>query len=196
MMPRTLSEIEDELAARFISTEYLPLHIERTIDLENFAQAIGEFLAPYVKQLEDLGDILNNESLLRTFLLAKGMYLSGDENLAKLQLIAENRYRIMLERGTMQMVSELRRLCVDKDPGSETNIEYRDIESNGWFIERTSPLYRDSNISLNTCYLEIKDLIIFNLKNLSNRYSDNDIKEIVKRFFEPKHIRSLYNFIT
>lgn len=194
-MPRTLEQIKTEIAERFVSNEYLPEYIVRTTDLENFADAVGEFLAPYILQNEQLQDIFNNVDLLRDFLQRKNMFLSGEESLMDLQDIAENRYKILLMRGTMNMINEIRRLVNDMDPGSQTNIEYRGIGEVGWIVERTSPLYRESSTALNTCYIDARDLVIFNLYNLSYRYTNSQVKEIIKRFFEPKHVRNFYNFI-
>ncbi len=195
MSYRTLASIKTEISARIVSNEYLPQFIEVTTDLTNFSNAIAEFIAPYIQQIEILQDIYNNQSLLANYLLSKGMYLAGNETLVNLQTIASLRYDILLKRGTSGMITEVQRLNNDEGGGSRTSIVYNGVGTCGWVTGHSSPGYRTSSTALNLCYSNMREVVVFNIHNLSVNYTNLDIKSILQEYFEPKHIRCLYNFI-
>lgn len=191
-MARTLGQIETEIKNRFLSKEYLPEFITRTTDLENFSAAIAEFLAPYIKQIEDFENIWTNYDLLKLYLESKHMFFNGTETLNDLQTIAENRLKILSARGTQNMESEVQRIC---DDNVVTEIEFKDFGQCGWVVGRTSPCYRTSNVDVNVSFIGRRELVVFDLKNENIYLSDDDLKEILRKYFEPKHIACLYNFI-
>ncbi len=137
----------------------------------------------------------NNENLLKNYLLSKGMFLSGSETLSDLQNIAETRYSITLKRGTPNMITEIQRMVNDQGSSSSTNIDYKGAGQCGWVCGRSSPCYRISSIAVNLCYLNVREILVFNLKNNSNLYTNNDVENIIQNKFKSKGIRSLYNFI-
>lgn len=191
-MARTLQQIQDDMKARFLSNEYLPQYIIRTEDLEDFAVTFAEFISPYIKRLEDFEDIWNDVILLRKYLESKHMYFNGNETLQQVQDIAKNRLKIIAARGTMNMEPEIQRLCNDD---TATEIEFKDFGECGWVAGKTSPCYRESSNDINVSYIGVRELVVFDLKNENIFYTDNDIKEILKKYFAPQHIATIYNFL-
>ena len=78
---RTLPQIKTELSGRLAGNELLPEYVERTSDFTKFADAIGEFMSPYVQRLESLLEIWSDPVNLRTYLESKGMYLTPNDQL-------------------------------------------------------------------------------------------------------------------
>src|SRR5574337_311345 len=159
MSYRSLSDIKTEISTRFISNEYLPQYIQRTNDLTEFANALAEFISPYIQQLEILQDIWNNQGLLNNYLLSKNIFLSGSETLTDLQTIASTRCNILIKRGTPSMNVEIQRLCNDQGGGSQTNISYNGIGTCGWVTGHSSPGYRTSSTALNLCYSNVREIL-------------------------------------
>lgn len=194
MSYRSLADIKTEISTRIISNEYLPQFIIRTNDLTEFSNSIAEFVSPYIQQLEMIQDIYNNQNLLANYLLSQNMFLSGNENLSTLQSLASLRCDILLKRGTPGMITEVQRLCND-EISSNTSITYSGLGACGWSTGHSSPGYRTSSTAINLCYSNMREVVIFNIHNLSGNYTNLDIKSILQQYFEPKHIRCLYNFI-
>lgn len=194
-MSRTLEEIKQDIADRVVSGEYLPSFIVRSEDLEKFSDAIGEFMAKYIKQLEDFENIWTTYELLKKFLISKHMFFNGNETLQDLQDIATNRMKILSCRGTKKMEPEVQRICYDEGVGSLTHIDALDMGKCGWVVNRTSPLYREDSVHLNVSYIGRRELVVFEIKNNNIYVSNTKLLEIFKKYFEPKHIVTLYNFI-
>lgn len=191
-MSRTLQQIKDDIETRFLSNEYLPQYIKRTEDLEKFAKTFSEFISPFIKKIEDFENIWNDISLLRRYLENKHMYFNGNETLEQLQDIAKNRLKIIASRGTMNMKPEIQRLC---NEFTETEINFKDFGECGWVAGRTSPCYRESVNDANVSYIGIRELVIFDLKNQNIFYTNEQIKEILEKYFIPQHISVIYNFL-
>ena len=195
MSQRTLNQIKTDLSSRITSNEFLPQFIKRSHDLTEFANAIAEFMSVYVKQLEDFEYIYTNYNLLKSYLQSKGMYFTGSESLSDLQTIANQRLKIISLRGTMKMQTEVQRLCNDLGGSSETNIIRYGNAQCGWVIGHTSPCYRNDFDEPNVSYISRRELVVFDIRNRSIFYNRNDLLKILQKYFEPKHIVTIYNFI-
>lgn len=191
-MARTLQEISDDIKSRLTSDEYLPLFVERSDDLNCFAESVGDFMAVHIRNLELLEDIWDDEDTLKYFLTRKKMFLSGGENLAELQIIMADRLKIISKRGTLNMLEEVQRIC---NENTNTNITLKSSDEIGWVCGKSSPCYTETSTSYNYCYVGLKEAVVFELDNQTNHLTDDDIKNILKKYFEPKNIRTFYEFI-
>lgn len=189
-MSRTLEEIKIEISDRFVSKEYLPFFISRSESLKKFANTIGEFFAPYIKQIENFKDLYTNEEILKQYLVSKGLFISGFESLETLQNMLKKRFKILYSRGTLNVISEIRNMI-----NGEFYLSYYSQEKVGFCCRRSSPCYRENNLTVNLCFLNSKEIFVWNfLPDLNLNKTRNEIISIVKRFFESKHISSIYLF--
>lgn len=192
MPARTLQQIKEEISLRLQSNELLPSFIERTADFIDFSDSIAEMISPYIKQLEDFLYIWDDAILLSLFLKKRGMFLVGNETLNDLQTIAQNRIKILSWRGTPKMLAEVRRLS---GGDTDTILLFKDSGECGWVCGKTSPCYKESIDDDNYCYLSLRKVLIFKVKNVTKTLSNEDMLKILKYYFEPKHINVLYKFI-
>lgn len=188
---RTIAEIATDIASRITGKDYVPQFIVRTTDFGNYALAMGYFLAPYVQSYEQWFDLWATQSLLANFLKHRGMYLTGSETLAELQTIAESRLKILVARGTMKMLAEVQRLA---NENTSTALDYYDVKGCGWLLGYSSPMYRSSSTALNFCYLAANEVFVFVIKNQTTM-AQSTMLSILQRYFEPKHVRVVYQFL-
>ena len=193
MSQRSLSDIKTEISNRLFSKEYLPQFILRSNDLKDFCDAIGEFVAPFVYRAETFEYIWTNLSLLRSYLENKHMIFNGTENLATVQGIAENRLKILAARGTKKMEPEIQRIC---NENTNTKILFKDFGECGFCVSHTSPCYRDSSTEINVSYIGMRETVVIDIKNENKLIGNDTLKEILLRYFVPKHISCILNFLT
>jgi hypothetical protein len=177
--------------------ELLPSFVEKTDDLQNFADAIGEFLAPYIYQFENFS-AMADLPLLKEFAEQKGLLLNGYEDADILKgTLLPARLRTMFLRGTSLMIDEIRRVCSSDNIGLNTSqLLYIQEDRSGWILGVTSPDYIAETELANYCYLGISRIVIFYLKNLTRTKTNDALIQIMKTYFEPKGVDCLYIFQT
>ena len=189
---RNLADIKKEISERLFSNEYLPQFIVRSADLKSFCDTVGEFFSFYVKQLEDWEFIWSDKDLLKKYLKTKHMYFNENETLSEIQTIAGNRLKTIAARGTKKMDVEIKRIC---NESVYTGVVFKDFGECGFVVGKTSPCYRTSATAANVSYIGVRELVVFDLKNQNNFFDKDTLKEIIRKYFVPQHIVTLYNFI-
>jgi hypothetical protein len=203
---RTIQQIEDDLVIRLSSSEYIPQFLKTnngavSSDYVLFVTGAAKFLAPYIQGLETYLEIYEDEQTLRMFLENRGFYTSGvtAENLAVLQDRLQNQVDQLCARGTMVMLDEVRQMCGDIGGTPDTDIIALSQSECGWWAGFTSPEYVANGATpqsvVNFCYLDLDQIVMFYLHNYSNRRTNEKLQEILQRYFEPKHVQTVYYFV-
>ena len=90
----------------------IPKHIERGIapaqdgDYIDFWKPLTLFSAYLVHLARTFETFIGNDKILAKFLEDRDVYLCGDEELADLQYIAQNYYKEISKRGTLELIEE------------------------------------------------------------------------------------------
>jgi len=197
-MANTLANIKNDLSKRILSNELLPDFIYKQVNdgntsLQEWADAIAEFWAVYFQKSEMLLDIYNDGGeLLDEFLNSKNFFTAGTETSTQLKAFAKDRLKYFLKRGSLSSIDQIQLLTSEN---INTKILNKDVGNTGFVCGRSSPMYRNSLNELNLCYLNVREMIIFNIDNQSVKYDDGQIKNIIDFYFRPIHIRSLIHLL-
>lgn len=129
----------------------IPKYIERDGDFIEFWRSMAIFFAYLVELSRQFENFADDEELLRSFLEERGLYFCGDESLSELQDVAQNFYREIGKRGTLQITAEptgaingelLRLIC--KDPLDFFQLAYSKPQNSTFSVNNSSPLSRST----------------------------------------------------
>lgn len=115
----------------------LPKFINRSQATYYFTKAICWYLSLYFTHSQNYVNFYNDKWLLLDFLKSKGLYFSDNETLEELQVICSNLFNEFDKRGTFNVNEEIRRLL-----GLNKNAPILTNSAGGWFLNKTSPIYR------------------------------------------------------
>ena len=119
----------------------LPKFIDRTEGLYFIVRTYCCFLSLYFIYSKIITNWFYDKNQLLDHLTQKGLYFSGNETIADLQKIAQNLFGEYEKRGSILAIDEIKRLLNISiiDEFIFVLVSHNDL---GWFLDRTSPLYR------------------------------------------------------
>lgn len=142
-------ELCGNLTDKMIKYGVMPLYVsdeneERTDDYIHFWETVCCWFTLHYIHASKFSNIYGNEGLLSDYLVQRGMFLCGDEDLATLQQIADDYYTIARRRGTILAIDEIKRiLCVGEC--EEFIFVFIPKFRAGWVVDDASPMFRGVN---------------------------------------------------
>lgn len=127
-------------------------NINQDRDYIDFWRVITTFFAIIVVFARVLEDFKNQESILQNYLLQRGIYLCGSENIYELQDLLTSFYSQYFDRGSNRVENgELKRLVCYKDC-DELLLSMPKRNTTGWWINRSSPMFKGVGEEINKSY--------------------------------------------
>lgn len=117
-----------------------PKFIVRTDDLTFLTTLFTTYFTLFFVKAKQLYEFYNDRILLLNWLTKKGLYFSGEETLAELQPIYNNYLLEFRKRGTINVISEIKRL-INYKTGELFMFELLTRKDIGWYLDISSPDY-------------------------------------------------------
>lgn len=136
----TLRQVVINVTAKALKYIY-PKFIIRTDDLKLFTETITTYFALFYVKAKKLYEYYNSSTVLLNYLEKQGLYFSGNESLTELRVIADNLLGEYMKRGTKNTIFEIKRL-INYQLGDIFIFEVLKSNETGWFLDKTSPMYR------------------------------------------------------